>query len=207
VDLDVVSGRRAREIAGLAIGSAVLLSAAWEARKRVGDLERRAFRSINELPDRPYRPVWALMQYGTFGTVPALAAVALVRRRTRLALGLAIAGTGAWAGAKGVKRVVRRGRPAATMGGVRLRGKEEGDLGFPSGHAAVSAALTAVAWPSAGPRWRTISAGLTVLVPLARMYVGAHLPLDCVGGSGLGLAVASAVNLAMGAPEPAALPG
>ena len=194
-------------MAGLVIGSAVLLSAASAARKAVGDLERRAFRSINELPDRPYRLVWALMQYGTFGTVPAMAAVALVRRRPRQALGLAVAGTGAWAAAKGVKRIVRRGRPAATMGGVRLRGKEEGDLGFPSGHAAVSAALTMVAWSSAGPRWRATSAGLTVVVPLARMYVGAHLPLDCVGGSGLGLAIASAVNLAMGAPEPAAHSG
>jgi membrane-associated phospholipid phosphatase len=188
-------------VAGLILGSAALLSSASRARQGVTDPERRVFRSINELPDRLYRPVWAVMQYGTFGTVPALAAVALVGRRPRRALGLAVGGTGAWAAAKGVKRIVRRGRPSVTMVGVRLRGKEEGDLGFPSGHAAVSAALTTVAWPSAGPRWRATSTGLTVLVPLARVYVGAHLPLDCVGGAGLGLAIGSAVNLAIGGPN------
>ena len=40
----------------------------------------------------------------------------------------------------------------------------------------------------------TLSA-LTGLVPFGRMYVGAHLPLDLVGGSALGLALGSTVNL------------
>jgi membrane-associated phospholipid phosphatase len=32
------------------------------------------------------------------------------------------------------------------------------------------------------------------------LYVGAHLPLDAIGGSALGLAVGSMINLAIGAP-------
>jgi undecaprenyl-diphosphatase len=43
----------------------------------------------------------------------------------------------------------------------------------------------------------TLSA-LTGLVPFGRMYVGAHLPLDLVGGSALGLALGSMVNLVRG---------
>jgi undecaprenyl-diphosphatase len=34
------------------------------------------------------------------------------------------------------------------------------------------------------------------------MYVGAHLPLDLIGGAALGVMVASAVNLLLGVPMP-----
>jgi membrane-associated phospholipid phosphatase len=37
-------------------------------------------------------------------------------------------------------------------------------------------------------------------VCLARLYVGAHLPLDVVGGAALGLAVAGLVRLVLGRP-------
>ena len=52
-----------------------------------------------------------------------------------------------------------------------------------------------VALPSVTDGWRWSLAALSGFVPLARMYVGAHLPLDVVGGSALGLAIGSAVNL------------
>jgi glycosyltransferase 2 family protein len=35
---------------------------------------------------------------------------------------------------------------------------------------------------------------------LTRMYVGAHLPLDMVGGAALGLAVGALVRLLLGVP-------
>ena len=41
---------------------------------------------------------------------------------------------------------------------------------------------------------------LAVAVCLARVYVGAHLPLDIVGGAALGLAVGGAVRLMLGHP-------
>ena len=69
----------------------------------------------------------------------------------------------------------------------------EGSLGFPSGHAAVAAALTAVVAAHLSRRWLIIALGSAVI--LGRLYVGAHLPLDVVGGVALGAVAGSAVNL------------
>jgi glycosyltransferase 2 family protein len=172
----------------------VLVAAAVAARRGVGEAEVGLFRSINELPDRAFPSVWVPMQYGTFATVPIVAAVALARRRPRVAMALGTSGTAAWYLAKVVKPLVGRGRPASLLPGVHLRGSEEGDLGFPSGHAAVSAAMTMVLWPGLPPAGRRVLAALCGIVSLARLYVGAHLPLDVVGGSALGVAVGSRVN-------------
>jgi undecaprenyl-diphosphatase len=59
----------------------------------------------------------------------------------------------------------------------------------------VSTAITVVTWPEVSMGWRTALGALTGLVPLGRMYVGAHLPLDLVGGAALGLAIGSAINI------------
>ena len=98
--------------------------------------------------------------------------------------------------------MVGRGRPASQLRDVHLRGNDEGDLGFPSGHAAVSTALTVVLFPGLPPKGRNALAGLCAIVALARLYVGAHLPLDVVGGSALGLMVGSAVTAVTARPRP-----
>lgn len=184
------------DVVGVAVGIGALLGAAALARRSPTRTEARLFRAANDLPGFAYPAVWIPMQYGTYATVPATAALAVARRRPRLALAIAGGGTAAWLLAKVVKRIVDRGRPVSVLGSVQLRGKEEGDRGFPSGHAAVSAALTVVAWPLVPRGWRAPLAALSGFVPFARMYVGAHLPLDVVGGSALGLAIGSAINLA-----------
>jgi undecaprenyl-diphosphatase len=179
----------------LAVGLGVLLGSAALARRPVTEVEMKIFRLANRLPDEAFRPIWIPMQYGTFGTVPAVAALALARRRPRLALAIAVGGTAAWLGAKAVKPMVGRGRPAGVIEGVARRGRELGDRGFPSGHAAVSTVLTIVAWPYLADGWRVSLVALSGFVPFARMYVGAHLPLDLVGGSALGLAIGSVIHV------------
>ena len=188
-------------MAGLVLGSGLVVASGLLARRGVTATEADVFHRVNDLPDGAYRPVWVPMQYGTFGTVPALAAIALAARRPRLAVAIGAAGTSAWLVAKAVKPIVDRGRPKSVVTVVRTRGKEEGDRGFPSGHAAVSAALTVALLPRIPRRYRPIPAALAVFVPFARWYVGAHLPLDTVGGSALGTAIGSAVNLVLGVPE------
>ena len=188
---------RARDAALFVGGCAALaVSGALARRPGVSDAEERAFRALNDLPDRLSPLLRTVMQGGTFGVVPAAAAVAALARRRRLAATLAVSGTAAYVLGKIVKRPVGRPRPAALLPNVRLRGREEGDLGFPSGHAAVSAALTIAVWPHTDDRYRLAGLMLAGFVPFARMYVGAHLPLDALGGSALGIAVGCLANLA-----------
>jgi undecaprenyl-diphosphatase len=102
---------------------------------------------------------------------------------------------------------VERGRPAALLPGVE--GREvfgEGSLGYPSGHAAVAAALTVVVAAHLSRRWAIGALVLGVAVLFGRMYVGAHLPLDVVGGAALGVVAGSIVNLLI-RPSPSPSPG
>ena len=83
---------------------------------------------------------------------------------------------------------------------MHTRGAAAGGRGYISGHAAVLTLITLLAWPYLNRTGRIIALVLVALVCLARVYVGAHLPLDVVGGVGLGLAVGGAVRLLMGRP-------
>jgi len=90
---------------------------------------------------------------------------------------------------------VQRPRPVALVPGTRCRGAEAAGLGYVSGHAATITALAAAALPHLRGGAR---AALLVEVPLvsfARAYVGAHLPLDVVGGVALGTAADAAATL------------
>jgi undecaprenyl-diphosphatase len=194
--------RRLRDVVLLVSGAAgFAATATLAARDGVGERERAIFHAGNDLSHLDRRVVWVPMQYGTFGTVFGVAGLALLRHRPRLAAGLLLSGTTAYVMAKATKRSVGRGRPVSEMEDVIVRGKEEGDLGFPSGHAAVSAALTTAAAPFVSTPLRALAAGLAAFVSFARVHVGAHLPLDVAGGACMGVAVGSAVNLALGVDE------
>jgi membrane-associated phospholipid phosphatase len=166
----------------------------------VGGLETSVFHSVNDLPDAFYWPVWVVMQLGNLLAVPALAIAALLWRRVRLAADFVLAGAGAWLAAKVVKQLVPRGRPGELLGHVVLHHAPAAGKGFVAGHAATAFALAAVAWPYLGRRARWLAVGLAAVVAFARIYVGAHLPLDVLGGAALGVAVGSLVHVLLGAP-------
>jgi glycosyltransferase 2 family protein len=191
--------RRLGDVARLGVGLVGLMTTAVLAGERPGERETEIFRAAQSMVPRSAFPVvWVPMQYGTFGTVPALAGLVALRGHRRVGAAVAIAGCSAWVGAKLVKRVVRRGRPADTVAGAAVLGKPEGGLGFPSGHAAVSAAMTSVLAPELGSLASGAATAASIYVAWARMFVGAHLPLDVLGGSAMGLAIGCAVNLALG---------
>ena len=187
----------------LCVATVVLAATMLAARAELTSLEVEMFRAVNELPQGLHSVVWPFMQYGTFITIPALAVIALLFRRFRLALAMALAGVGVYLVALVVKDVVQRGRPSALLTAVEERelfGAES--LGYPSGHAAVAAALTVVVAAHLSVRWVIVALALGALVLFGRIYVGAHLPLDVVGGAALGAVAGAVVNL-MVRPRPA----
>jgi len=191
-----MSRPRARHFLALAGGIALFEgSRALARRGPIATAEERVFRAANEAPDEIRIPTRAVMQAGTFGTVPVVSVLALLAGRRRLAAGLAVGGTAAWLLAKAAKPLGGRPRPSGVLEDVRTREGIEGDLGWVSGHAAVSTTLACTAWPWM-PGWaRPALAGVVATTAFGRMYVGAHLPLDLVGGAGLGMAISAVVRM------------
>jgi membrane-associated phospholipid phosphatase len=183
------------------LGCGVLLLSAWPVDAgRVPGAEAAVFRAIDGTTVLPFVVVWPVMQLGNVLVVPVSALLAAAFRRWRLAAELLIAGVATYVAAKVVKGIWPRGRPDALLTDVVIRGEAALGRGFVSGHAATLTALATVAWPWLGRRGRVAVVAVVVLVCLARVYVGAHLPLDVIGGAGLGLAVAGLVRLALGRP-------
>jgi undecaprenyl-diphosphatase len=189
-----------RLVAGTAI---VVLTSLAIHKDYLGSRETALFRLVNDLalPGWTWPGVWLVMQLGVIGAVPLVAVVALATRHLRLALDAVLAAGSIYLIAKLIKQFVRRGRPDSLLDGVNILGEPAGGLGYVSGHSAVAVALATVASPYLGRRARRVAWALAVAVCLARMYVGAHLPFDVIGGAALGWAAAALVHLLIGAPE------
>jgi membrane-associated phospholipid phosphatase len=185
----------------LVAGLAMLLGCTATVRPhQVGVLETDLFRLANDLPDALFPAFWLVMQAGNVLAVGVAAVVVAATRRFWLAANLAITGVGVWLAARAIKDRVGRERPADLLDGVHLRGHHDSGLGFVSGHAAVAVAIATMVVPYLGRRARWVAVAVAVGVCISRLYVGAHLPLDVVGGAALGWAAGSLVHLLLGAP-------
>ena len=179
--------------------AATLAATAMEARRGLSPAEDGMYRRLNDAPDSLAPFVWLPMQAGALAAPFVLAAATYWRTRAiEPAASFAGAGFAAWLGAKGVKKAIGRGRPHDFDERTKLRlGTDiDGSLGFISGHAAVSFAVASVVSDRLGPRAGAIAYAAAVMASASRIYVGAHLPLDVVGGASFGVLVGEAVEVA-----------
>jgi undecaprenyl-diphosphatase len=102
---------------------------------------------------------------------------------------------------QGAKALADRPRPGALLGGVHVRTLGASGNGYPSGHAAVAAAIVAALVPWVGHRTRTALWLIAASVAFARIFFGVHLPLDVVGGAGIGLIFGTIATVLIGIPE------
>jgi glycosyltransferase 2 family protein len=185
-------GRAARGVVGWAVVGATLLVSSWlllgEPRSEVPDAERRVFEAVNGLPGAVEWLARPVMQLGTMA-VALLIALLAGRRTGRRQVTVATVGAVllGWAAARVVKDAVGRGRPIDVLDAVTLHERGVDGRGYVSGHTAVAFALATALTPLLPRRWCWVPGALAIGVGLARIYIGVHLPLDVVGGAGLGI--------------------
>lgn len=195
-------GPRRRQAVAAASGGA-LLAGTWALvapdPERVPGWEHTVFDAVNGLSGGLEVLLWPVMQLGTVAMylVGGVLAYALTQRISP-ALAAASAVLAAWLSARAVKDAVGRPRPGDLLDGVDLRESQPDGHGFVSSHTTVAFALAVVLTALLPGRWRWVPVPVAAAVGVARMFFGVHLPLDVVGGAGLGILCGMAACLAFG---------
>lgn len=168
---------------------------------RVGAAERAVFEAINGLPDALRWPMWVFQLLGLVLLPLAVAAVAVYYRRIRLAIALvALVPLKLLVEKAVVKELVQRERPGRTEPEAILRDVPSAGNSFPSGHAIIAFGIAMLLTPYLGRWGRVVVWALAALNGIARVFLGAHNPLDVVCGAGLGVALGGLLSYAVGVP-------
>jgi membrane-associated phospholipid phosphatase len=91
--------------------------------------------------------------------------------------------------AQTLKRLADQPRPTASIPGLDVHGYPKDPYGnaYPSAHTSVAVGLVASLWPWLTWPQRVVGVAVAALVALNRLYIGAHWPVDVVGGVAIGL--------------------
>jgi undecaprenyl-diphosphatase len=185
----------------IAVSLVVLLIATALATDPPAAWETSMFRTINDLTSWWGWVLWLIAQAGFVLAIPVAAAILyFLARHWRPSATLLVGGlVFSSLGTRIIKEVVDRGRPGQLLTDVKFGyGIPMSGPGYPSGHTAVAFTIAAMLSPYV-PRWlRWTLYAIAALVVFSRIYMGAHLPLDVVGGAAYGLIVGSALNLVSG---------
>lgn len=88
-----------------------------------------------------------------------------------------------------LKRAAEQPRPTASIAGLDVHGYPTQPHGhaYPSAHTSVAVGLVTAMWPWLTWPQRAVGVAIATVVALNRLYIGAHWPLDVLGGAAIGL--------------------
>lgn len=162
-------------------------------------VEKPVFEYFNSLPGSLYDVMLAVTQMGGLGSLLVWMPLAWYLINKRAAGLLGTTGIFAWFGAKVFKTIAQRGRPGDILSEINLfNGEKLGGYGFPSGHATFVAACVIFLFYQISPKIRKYLLLAAFLVGVSRMYLGAHFPLDIVGGWALGALIGATFCIVFG---------
>ena len=183
----------------LGVAAAVIAVSAWMATAAGAERAQTGLVEWFNHPPQPVAAVFALVN-PLFRPIPlTVLSVGLIawvlftagRAGVRLEIlrALAIALVVAELMAQVMKHLADQPRPLAVIDGLDTHGYPVQPHGnaYPSAHAALLVAAVCAAWP--WMRWpqRVVGVAVAVLVACNRIYVGAHWPVDVLGGFAIGM--------------------
>jgi undecaprenyl-diphosphatase len=179
----------------------VLLCSMLADGESVPAVEEDVFRAVQDLPDFLKPVFWPMMQFGNLVMAFIAAVAAIASKRWRLSSGFLLLAAGKLYFARVIKENVTRHRPNEILDNVVLRDSFGGGLAFVSGHAIIAFGIATLVHPYLRRPWRIAVWSLAALACIGRVYVGAHLPLDVVGGAAAGVALGFLIGLIVGVPR------
>lgn len=191
-------GRHPRDLIRLAVAAVVLtLCSLLVGYSAVNPVEAAIFDQIGTIPDASYW-VWRVLDWaGSWPGIVAVGAVALYLKRIRVGFKCLAGGAAAWGIALLISAFLGgRSVPAAALGlPASLH-----TLTYPAQQVAVAAVLVTITGPYLSRGVRAAGWLVVVLVAVAEVHLGVHLPLGALAGGVLGWGVGTLFHLVWGAP-------